>query len=152
MTKRGVCGHVNRHNCQISADEQPNALQEWEQNSPKVNVWMGITKSKVYGSYMFAERTVTGITYLDLVQQFLEPQLIQDGMLDSVVYQQYRAPPHFAIIVRDYLNETFPGRWIGRASPRLWAPRSPDLTPMDFFIWGFIKSKVYQVKINSLEN
>ncbi|PSN44784.1 hypothetical protein C0J52_05563 [Blattella germanica] len=47
-----------RHNCRIWADDQPNALQEWERDSPKVNVWMGITKSKVYGPYMFAERTV----------------------------------------------------------------------------------------------
>ena len=57
-----ICGHVNRHNCRIWADEQPNALQEWERYSPKVNVWMRITKSKVYGPYMFAEPTVTGIT------------------------------------------------------------------------------------------
>ncbi|PSN56096.1 hypothetical protein C0J52_05896 [Blattella germanica] len=62
MTKRGTYGHVNRHNCLIWADDQPNALQEWERDSPKVNVWMGITKSKLYGPYMFAERTVTGRT------------------------------------------------------------------------------------------
>ncbi|PSN58424.1 hypothetical protein C0J52_02801 [Blattella germanica] len=56
MTKRGTCGH----NCRIWAYDQPNALQEWERDSKKVNVWMGITKSKVYGPYMFAEITVTG--------------------------------------------------------------------------------------------
>ncbi|PSN53665.1 hypothetical protein C0J52_20573 [Blattella germanica] len=55
-----TCGHVNRYNCRIWADDQPNALQEWERDSTKVNVWMGITKSKMYGPYMFAERTVTG--------------------------------------------------------------------------------------------
>ena len=49
-----TCGHVDRHNCRIWADEQPNALQEWERDSLKVNAWMGITKSKVYGPYMFA--------------------------------------------------------------------------------------------------
>ena len=76
---------------------------------------------------------LTGITYLDLLQQFLEPQLIQDGILDSVVYQQDGAPPHFALMVWNYLTDTFPGEWIGRASLRLWAPRSPDLTPKDFF-------------------
>ena len=146
-----TCGHVNRHNCRIWADEQPNALREWERDSPKINVWMGITKSNVYRPYMFAEPTVTGFTYLDLLQQFLESQLIQDGILDSVVYQQDGAPPHFALIVRNYLNYTFPERWIGRVSLRLWAPRSPDLTPMDLFAWGFIKAKVYQVKSNGLE-
>ena len=132
---------MNRHNCRIWADEKPNALQEWERDSPKVNVWMGITKSKVYVPYMFAEPTVTGITYHDSLQQFLEPQLIQDGILDSVVYQQDGASPHFVLIVRNYLNGTFPRRWIGRASRRLWAPRSPDLTPMDFFRMGFYQGQ-----------
>ena len=146
-----TCGHVNGHNCRIWADEQPNALQELERNSPKVNVWMGITKSKVYGPYMFSEPTITGITYLDLLQQFMEPQLKHDGILDSVVYQQDGAPPHFALIVRNYLTDIFPGRWIGCASLRLWAPRSPDLTPKDFFAWGFNQGEVYQVTINGLE-
>ena len=103
------CGHVKRHNSRIWADEQPNALQEWKSDSRKVNVWMGITKSKVYGPYMIVEPSVIGITYLDLLQQFLEPQLIQDGIFDSVVYQQDGALPHFALIVRNYLNDTFLG-------------------------------------------
>ena len=59
----------------------------------------GNHKINVYGPYMFAEPTVTGITYLYLLQQFLETQLIQDGILDSVVYQQDGAPPHCALIV-----------------------------------------------------
>ena len=25
-----------------------------------------------------------------------------------------------------------------------WPPRSPDLTPMDFFFWGVVKNKVYE--------
>ena len=82
---------------------------------------------------MFAKPRVTGITYLDLLQQFLEPQLVQDGILDSVVYQQDGASLHFSLIVRNYLIDTFPGRWFGRASLKLWAPRSPDLTPKNFF-------------------
>ena len=26
----------------------------------------------------------------------------------------------------------------------LWPPRSPDLTPLDFFVWGYIKDKVFR--------
>ena len=26
----------------------------------------------------------------------------------------------------------------------LWPPRSPDLTPVDFFLWGLLKSKMYK--------
>jgi hypothetical protein len=31
-------------------------------------------------------------------------------------------------------------------------PRSPDLTPLDFFLWGYVKNTVYQVKINDLQH
>ena len=116
-TKFHKCGHVNRHNCRIWAEDQPNVILEWERDTPKVNVWLGLTRSRVYGPFMFAEKTVTGNTYLDMLEQFLEHQLISDGIMDTVVFQQDGAPPHFAITVRDYLNQAFPGRWIGRAVP-----------------------------------
>ena len=39
---------------------------------------------------------------------------------------------------------TYPGRWIGRDGPVAWPPRSPDL---DFFLWGHIKSLVYEIPV-----
>jgi hypothetical protein len=49
------------------------------------------------------------------------------------------------------LDETFPGRWVGRGGPTAWPPRSPDLTPLDFcFAWGFIKHVVYSTKVRDL--
>jgi hypothetical protein len=60
------------------------------------------------------------------------------------------APPHFGAIVRTALDERFPGRWIGRGGPINWPPRSPDLTPMDFFVWGYIKVIVYSEEVESL--
>jgi hypothetical protein len=39
----------------------------------------------------------------------------------------------------EVLNETFPGRWLGRGGSILWLPRSLDLTPLDFFFWGYVK-------------
>ena len=59
--------------------------------------------------------------HLDMLDQFLQPQLFADNILDFVVFQQDGAPPHYAHIVRNYLNETFPGRWFEPGSPRFWA-------------------------------
>jgi hypothetical protein len=42
------------------------------------------------------------------------------------------------------------GRWIGRSGPRAWPPSSPYLTPLEFFLWSYVKNIVYQVKINDL--
>lgn len=53
------------------------------------------------------------------------------------------APPHFSLVARQYLDENYADRWIGRAGPQPWPPRSPDLNPIDFFLWGHLKSLVY---------
>lgn len=58
-------------------------------------------------------------------------------------FQQDGAPPHFGRQVTVFLNENFPERWIGRGGPVHWPARSPDLSPLDFFLWGCLKSRVY---------
>ncbi|KAJ4451451.1 hypothetical protein ANN_02913 [Periplaneta americana] len=42
-------------------------------------------------------------------------------------------------------------RWIGRNGPIAWTARSPDLTPLDFFLWGCMKEKMYQTEITIRE-
>jgi hypothetical protein len=79
-----------------------------------------------------------------MLSEWLVPQLQQAGIKDTVVLQLDGAPPYFALHVCDYLNKTFPGRWIGRGSEVspvsfAWPPRSPDLTTPDDALWGFIK-------------
>ena len=61
------------------------------------------------------------------------------------------APPHWSRAVRKWLDRKFPGRWIGRGGPVRWPARSPDLTPCDFFLWGFLKSKVYGTRPRDME-
>ena len=84
-----------------------------------------------------------------MLEQFLRIQLFVDNILDLVVLQQDGALPH---IVRNYFNETFPGRWVVRGSPRFLAERSPDLTPLDLFAWGHTKARVYKVKIKDFQH
>jgi hypothetical protein len=33
--------------------------------------------------------------------------------------------------------------WIGRGGMISWPPRSPDLTPLDFSVWGNVKDQVF---------
>ena len=51
------------------------------------------------------------------------------------------------LAVRQFLNDTFPKRWIGRDGPTPWPPRFPDITPLDFFLWGYVKDIVYRTKV-----
>ncbi|GBL90507.1 hypothetical protein AVEN_179430-1 [Araneus ventricosus] len=81
-----------------------------------------------------------------MLQLCLFPQLTTDS--SNFIFQQEGAPPHWSAIVSDFLNRELPHRWIGRAGlddvPLLpCPPRSPDLTPCDFFLWCYVKDKVY---------
>jgi hypothetical protein len=74
------------------------------------------------------------------------PILLEDVPLASRVRMWIKhdgAPPDYSREVTTYLNRKFRGRWIGRGGPVTWPPRSPDLPPLDFFVWGFFKSIVY---------
>ena len=77
-----------------------------------------------------------------MLEQFLEPQLLDDGVLESVVLQQLGAPCHYARIVQECLNICFLNQWIGCGGNGPWVPHSLDLT-FRFFASGFRKSKVY---------
>ena len=60
-------------------------------------------------------------------------------------FQHDGAPPHYTRHVRDNLNEYFSNRWLGRGGP----PRSPYLTPLDFYLWGHMKTLVFENKVDS---
>ncbi|KAJ4432236.1 hypothetical protein ANN_20852 [Periplaneta americana] len=113
---------------------------EHERDSPKVNVFCVLSQRKLYRPFFFIEATVIGHSYLDMLQQWLVPQLRQD-LNDDFIFQQDGASPHFHNAVRAYLNTEKSDRWIGRAGVRdrcfmTWPPRSPDMTACDFFLWG----------------
>ena len=88
--------------------------------------------NQIIGPFIFAEFTITANIYLDMLKHYVVPQL--EEFQPRAVFQQDGAPPHWGLIVRDFLNETFPNRWIGRNGPTPWTPRSPDITPLDFFL------------------
>ena len=63
----------------------------------------------------------------------------------AMYFQHCGAPTHYTDVMQ-HLNDTFPNRWISRGSTINWPPRSPDLTPLHFLFWGWIKSDVYRKK------
>jgi hypothetical protein len=76
-----------------------------------------------------------------MLREWLMPQLQED--IPDLIYQHGGVPPHFHNEVRSYVDERLRNRWIGRGGPTEWLPRSPDLKPMDFILWGFVKDNFY---------
>ncbi|GBL78582.1 hypothetical protein AVEN_65178-1 [Araneus ventricosus] len=64
-------------------------------------------------------------------------------LLRNVWFQHDGARAHKTSSVKQYLVEEF-GEQIHRYGGfQEWPPRSPDLTPMDFFLWEYLKQQVY---------
>ncbi|GBL90863.1 hypothetical protein AVEN_27977-1 [Araneus ventricosus] len=78
-------------------------------------------------------------------------QTSQRRCMDSRTHSNWAGvvPTHFSTDVRGYLDRIYPHSWIGRYGPVTWAPRSPDINPMDFFQWRYMKSRVYDTRVTS---
>ncbi|GFV44138.1 hypothetical protein TNCV_2770341 [Trichonephila clavipes] len=51
-----------------------------------------------------------------------------------------------------FIEDTFGDRLISRFGPVNWPPRSCDLTPLDYFLWGYVKSLVYADKPQTFDH
>lgn len=139
-------GFVNRHNFHYYSDHNPRIFRQIDrQHRWSINVWGGIIGDLVIGPHFFNGH-LNGEMYLDFLQNEL-PRLCQNvpvATRNTMWLQHDGAPAHYSMQVRNHLNEAFGNRWIGRGGPTKWPPRSPDLTSLDFFLWGFVKETVYQ--------
>ena len=89
---------------------------------------------------------------LQNVLEFHLPRLLEEvllGIRRRMWYQHDWAPTHFAGPIRAVLTNNFGNRWIGGRGPVNWPARSPDLTPLDFFLWGYKKNQVYSSPVDS---
>ena len=62
-----------------------------------------------------------------------------------------KAPPHFSRVARQFLNQHFANKSIGRGAPVAWPVRSSDLNLLDFHLWGHLKSIVHATLIENAE-
>ena len=67
-------------------------------------------------------------------------------------FQQDGATSHTARVTIDLLKSKFGESVISRNGRVEWPPRSYDLTPLDLFLWGHIKSLVYANKSATLDH
>ena len=89
-----------------------------------------------------------------MIRDFLFENM-EDIDLDEIWFQQDGATCHTANATIELLKTKFGEKIISRNGPVNWPPRSCDVTPLDYFLWGYAKSKVYADKpatIDALEN
>lgn len=152
FTRAGV---FNYHNCHFWSDENPRVTRvSHYQHDFKINVWVATLGNELIGFHMFPG-SLNGNMYTDFLENNLF-QILENVPLNlrrEMFFMHDGAPPHFSRTARQWLNINFPNKWIGRGAdaPIHWPARSPDMNPVDFNIWGYLKAKVYEDEINTVE-
>ena len=108
----------------------------------------------IWGLYFFEDNVTVAVNsdrYCEMLETFCRPKLSMLHDMDNVWFQQDGATAHTSRRAMGILREMFPGHLISLRGDIGWPARSPDLNPYDFFLWGYLKSKVYISRPRSIE-
>ncbi|GFU75020.1 putative transposable element [Trichonephila clavipes] len=149
-------GYVNKQNCRIWSEANPQVYVETPLHPEKLIIWCASSACGIIGPYFFKTNeghyvTVNGDRYRAMITNFFIPELNTHDV-QELWFQQDGATCHTARATIDLLKDTFGDRLISRFGPVNWPPRSCDLTPLDYFLWGYVKSLVYADKPQTLDH
>ena len=71
---------------------------------------------------------------------------IEEADIGNIRFQQDGAKCLTAEATHNVLRPVFEDRIISRKADVVWPPRSCDLTPLDYYLWGAVKDKCYANK------
>ena len=146
-------GKVNSHNVVMYAPkgQPPNFTYDVNSSREKVTVWAGICgNGRIIGPFFFDEN-INGNVYVNMLNEQVVPELNEmfhfnimgDNRYEQNIWWfQDGAPCHRQNVVTERLRQLFGNQVVSLGQETEWPPRSPDLTPCDFFLWGYIKSRI----------
>ncbi|GFU41625.1 DUF4817 domain-containing protein [Trichonephila clavipes] len=149
-------GYVNKQNCRIWSEANPQVYVEIPLHSEKLTVWCALWAGGIIGPYFFKNDeghnvTVNGDRYRAMITNFFVSEL-NNHDVQELRFQQDGATCHTARATIDLLKDTFSDCLISRFVHVNWPPRSCDLTSLDYFLWGYVKSLVYEDKLQTLDH
>ncbi|GFX93066.1 DUF4817 domain-containing protein [Trichonephila clavipes] len=148
-------GYVNKPNCRLWSEANPQVCVETPLHPEKLTVWCALWAGGIIGPYFFKNGechnvTVNGDRYRATITNFFIPEL-NNHDIQELWFQQDGATCHTARAIIDLLKDTFVNRLISRFGPVNWPPSSCNLTPLDCFLWSYVKSLVYADKPQTLD-
>ena len=95
--------------------------------------------------------TVNSERYVTMLESFVETQLRRLGIDPTALhFQQDRATAHTARNSMAVVHKMF-GTVISRFGDIAWPTRSPELAVPDFFLWGFLKDRVFRRRMMAIQ-
>ncbi|GFT22509.1 uncharacterized protein TNCV_3274691 [Trichonephila clavipes] len=131
-------GYVNKQNCRIWSEANPQVYVETPLHPEKLTVWCALWAGGIIVPNFFKNDeghnvTVNGDRYRAMITNFFISEL-NNHDVQELWFQQDGATCHTARATIDLLKDTFGDRLISRFRPVNWPPRYCDLTPLDYFL------------------
>ncbi|GFV37850.1 uncharacterized protein TNCV_2662631 [Trichonephila clavipes] len=131
-------GYVNKQNCRVWSEANPQVYVETPLHPEKLTVWCALWAGEIIGPYFFKNDeghniTVNGDRYRAMITNFFIPEL-NNHDVQELWFQQDGATCHTARSPIDLLKDTFGDRLISRFRPLNGPSKSCDLTPLDYFL------------------
>ena len=142
-----VFGYVNKQNCRYWAPDNPHELHHCPLHCEKVTVRCAVYFHGSFGPYFYENAEGCTVTdterYKVMLETFLRIEL-HPCQQDLRWFQQDGATAHTAQISMQVVRTVFPGRHISCCGEIIWPAYSPDHAVPDCFLWGCVRSKVYE--------
>ena len=87
---------------------------------------------------------------LQSIEDVIGPRWTEED-ISNIWFQQDGATYHTAEATLDVLRPVFEDRIISRRTDVFWLPRSCDLTPLQYYLWGAVKDKCYADKPETID-
>ena len=85
-----------------------------------------------------------------MLNEFLFTKIEEEDII-NICFQQDGATCHTAEATLDVLRPVFEDRIISRRVDVVRPPRSCDLTPLDYYLWGAVRDKCYADKPETID-
>lgn len=146
-----VDAKVNRRNDRWLAQDPEDVPVIGQTKFPaSVHVFMSVSsKGHVMPPHFFLKgQNVNKEVYLDLLIKVVKPWMDKCSNGRPYVFQQDSAPAHTSNLVQGWLEENLPMFW----SKHFWPPNSPDLNPLDYYVWGTLERETNKSSHNTVES
>ncbi len=137
-------GYIIAKNYRFWCSENWNVFRETSLHPEKNGVWCALSRIRIIGPTFFT-LMVNANTYQDIITLFIS---LLEWTERDCWFQQDGDSAHTAGEMLQFLWEFFE-EWL--VSKGLWPPRSLDLPPCYFFLWGYLKNRVFQNEIPKIE-
>jgi len=123
--------YINSQNSRAWCAYNPHAFHESPLRDEKIGVWVGMLHRRIVRPIFFSE-TLNPQQYCDTIVYTFIVQLREDE-IDKAYFQQDGATARTVHMSMALLDDMSADRIISKT---IWPPRSPDLSPPNFFSLG----------------